>query len=31
MTVSGEPDFEKQVDLDSNFKSTKATDLADGT
>lgn len=31
MTVSGEPDFDKQVDLDSNFKSTKATDLADGT
>ena len=31
MAVSGEPDFEKQVDLDSNFKSTKATDLADGT
>lgn len=31
MTVSGEPDYEKQVDLNSNFKSTKATDLVDGT
>ena len=31
MTVSGEPDYEKQVDLNSNFRSTKATDLADGT
>ena len=31
MTVSGEPDYEKQVDLNSNFRSTKATDLEDGT
>jgi hypothetical protein len=31
MTVSGEPDYEKQVDLDSNFRSTKASDLEDGT
>jgi hypothetical protein len=31
MTVSGEPDYEKQVDLNSNFRSTKASDLEDGT